>query len=929
MAVIGTAIAGALTSIGVGVGVAGAIGGIVANIVTSVAVSALAAALAPDAPEAVDPGIQTKVTLSGGTNARRFILGRYATGGGYAMPPMSRGVIGGTPNALLTLIYILSDKAGATLNRVIIEGKYVPITGTVHADHGNELGGKYANRGWIRIVNGPTVADSTLTGFFSGRTRRPFTSDMVGRGLTYAVLTIRYDPKIWKRVPPTVLFEMDGIKLYDPRKDTTVGGSGSHRWNNEATWEQTDNPAVMCYNIYRGVTFANGSVWGYRLPASALPLANWFAAMNKCDESVSLAAGGTQKRYRAGFEVSVDMEPATVIEELCKAMAARPTEIGGQFKIKIGYGDLPVLFVTDDDILLDREQVYTPHPGLNDTFNMVRATYPSPGNMWENTDAPARRDTAAITAAQGRELPADLSFPAVWVKQQVQRLMKGALRDHQRMARHALALAATAAILEPGDNISWTSARNGYSAKVFSVSGVEDDWQSLSQAVLVREVDATDYDWTTADEIDEDDVDGEDEPQAVQQVPGASFSAVALLDAAGEPRIGALQIGWSSADLDDVLGIEYEVRLSGTTEVIRRGFIADIVANFHNITDSLLPDTAYEIRTRLVAPGREVDWTAWTVVTTLPLFRDDRDFLTPDIVGNRIANGRFRFNDFRGWSDVPVAWEIVPRSATSDGTRSAPSSFSLKAWQDTSVVRSAMIGRFGVDGGEKLSVILSQMTTVEIEAPAKVSLKYYKADGTFISEDTPLLPLILLEGWEYHHNKGNFQAPDDASYAEAWLNVAASAAAPADRYCYVTYIGIFSRDKGKEVYSQFNIGSETVTIAGTDTVSVNIPETDPTWGNEKRIEFSCEISYDPPSSENPIAVTFDLITPLFSMSRTERYENESGDVTNQRRIVSFSHPLGQSDVSWGEYKIRVSKDSSGGTVTISKRSLIVISQKNG
>ncbi|MGK3946306.1 hypothetical protein ABK046_49130, partial [Streptomyces caeruleatus] len=49
--------------------------------------------------------------------------------------------------------------------------------------------------------------------------------------------------------PAELLFEVDGAPLYDPRKDSTVGGSGSHRINDIATWEYTNgvgtNPALQ------------------------------------------------------------------------------------------------------------------------------------------------------------------------------------------------------------------------------------------------------------------------------------------------------------------------------------------------------------------------------------------------------------------------------------------------------------------------------------------------------------------------------------------------------------------------------------------------------------------------------------------------------------------------------------------------------------
>ncbi|TXR46351.1 hypothetical protein [Phyllobacterium endophyticum] len=62
---------------------------------------------------------------------------------------------------------------------------------------------------------------------------------------------------------------------YDIRRDSTNGGSGAHRWDNPATWEPSDNPVVLIYNIIRGIYYGTEWVYGgQNLPAYRLPASN-------------------------------------------------------------------------------------------------------------------------------------------------------------------------------------------------------------------------------------------------------------------------------------------------------------------------------------------------------------------------------------------------------------------------------------------------------------------------------------------------------------------------------------------------------------------------------------------------------------------------------------------------------------------------------
>ncbi len=97
----------------------------------------------------------------------------------------------------------------------------------------------------------------------------------------------------------------DGARLYDPRKDSTQGGSGSHRYNNPNTWEFSKNIALMrlwhlCHPVGGKMSYAD------------MYLPDWANAANVCDQNVTNRDGGTEKRYHGGFWFRAENDPVQV-----------------------------------------------------------------------------------------------------------------------------------------------------------------------------------------------------------------------------------------------------------------------------------------------------------------------------------------------------------------------------------------------------------------------------------------------------------------------------------------------------------------------------------------------------------------------------------------------------------------------------------------
>ncbi|MBY6168510.1 phage tail protein, partial [Mameliella alba] len=617
-------------------------------------------------PEA-QSGLKTEATLTGGDNSEGFILGRYATGGVFAAPPLSWG----TRRAHLVYVIDLGAFTGQTVERIFVNGEPQTWGGVFDPDGRGErnAGGSYDKRIWYRFNDGSqTEADPYLIDKLGADPDFPWRADMIGRGRAHLVMTFFFDKDGKSRFSglPTVRVEVQGIPLYDPRKDSSAGGSGAHRWADPATWEQSDNPAVMIYNILRGIALPGGAVWGGRASAEDLPLAVWAAAMNECDVSVLTEGGATEPQYRAGAEVRVgDDEPAAVIEELLASCSGELVEEGGAWFIHVGAPALPSYYLTDDDVIVSAPQELEPWPGIAQTVNGVSITYPEPAMAWETKDAPAILRPDLEAEDDGRRQVTSLSLRSCPYPVQAQRLGKAYLNDARRFRVHRLTLPPDAAHVPPLATISWTSARNGYTAKLFEIQKKQVQLRTLLTQVAIRERDPGDYSWSAADQLP-----SEIPPVLVSvpdpyQLEGLAIVGAEIGDGA-DARRAAVLATWAAADLE---GVEYQVRLPGG-EVIAQGTAPADGARLV-ISQGILPACAYEARLRPTGGDGLFNWSAWVSLLTPDTRLTSEDF--ESALANKIDQA-FDRHDAALAEATGVVAELRDAAIASLGPLSAPES---------------------------------------------------------------------------------------------------------------------------------------------------------------------------------------------------------------------------------------------------------------
>lgn len=575
-------------------------------------------------------GVQGKLS-GGGDVPRSFGLGYHVTAGSLVYAnTWANGY--NTPNAFLSQVIAVSDLPGEQLLGLWVNGEKVTLSlnDALYSNFGStSLGYQvpeyvHLNDGesspsahlFVKYYDGTqTAADGAMMNASS--IERPYTSAHVGKGMCYVVLHALVNENVWNGFP-TFKFELSGVPLYDPSKDSTVGGSGSHRYNDPSTWggDGDDFPAVQIYNILRG--FSYNGVWLYGLQnmtAARLPVANWITQIGKCRTTV-IESSGAQPTYRTGGQINVDAQPANAIETILTGCQGRVSEIGGFYKIHVGAPDSPTFTFSDADILSSEEQTYRPFFSLADSVNGIQATYPDPSQGWNTETAPAYYRTDLEARDGNRRLMANPAFDFVPYTEQVQRLQKSAIEEAQRARTHTLTLPPAFWIVEPGDVAEWTSARNGYSAKQFRVDAISDK-ANLDVTLSLTEVNPDDFDWDTGADFTPVTGGGTlSPPPTPQGVALWDAQEYTLLDSTGLVRRPAILISWDGSQ-PGCNGLKYEVRLASNGSSVTRGTVNSFSAGNRIITESILPATTYQVRGQYIpSTPRDMLWSDYVTVTT-------------------------------------------------------------------------------------------------------------------------------------------------------------------------------------------------------------------------------------------------------------------------------------------------------------------------
>jgi len=558
-------------------------------------------------------------------------------------------------NKWLQQVYVISDFPCDGLSRVWAGGKELPLTTSDGFEYAVSSG-DFAGRMFIRFYNGlQTQASDILTTYANPNGR--WTADHVGHGICFITVQVEYDQEKLNSFPD-FFFEIRGARLYDPRKDSTVGGSGGHRWGNYATYEFTENPIVMDYNYRRGFSW-NGDIFcGMGMAPEDLPIDRYATAANICDELV-----GGERRYRCSVMLDCDVDHGDNIDGLMQACGGMVIDsVDGSWPL-VGTAQPIVATFTDDDLIVGENVRFQRRRSMADLVNSVGGTYPEPLNMW----SPAGYDTqtnASQVALDRRTRDLPIDFPTVPSKRQANQLASIYYNENRYEATADIVLRPYFQDIRVGDWVQWNSERYGnrvYIVQNRSIRALTSDGPR-NVSLALQERDGAIY--AGAGVLPPVVPIPSGEPVYLNELP--DWTPIPVLAQADDGRtVAAFRMSWSPFDDVSVTGIQFE--WWPTAEPANR-FTKNVQPDvtITMLQEGIVSETNYSFRHRLIAPGRVTVWSSVKTATSLASGNADLEIYLSNL--NKEVKEQFQ-KLFQSFDDLrPLVERLLVNTQLTDAT---------------------------------------------------------------------------------------------------------------------------------------------------------------------------------------------------------------------------------------------------------------------
>jgi hypothetical protein len=465
---------------------------------------------------------------------------------------------------------------------------------------------------WVSFHNGfyDQAADDGLVTNANPAGRWPATNR--GRGICYAVVTLLYVPEKFPQGIPQFKFQI-GARLYDLRQDSTAGGVGAQRWNDQHTWAWSDNVSVGAYLFERGLYINGVRQLGRGLAPVDILSDHFIAAANVCDEVVTRKDSSTEPRYRIGMIVGADRAYSQVEQDYCTAMGGALLESGGAYGPIAGTAQ-PVAFTfTTRNLIVGKARSFAQKRSRSEIFNTLYGTWGDPDQSGHAVPFPPRRSSADV-AEDKEELALGRDYPFIPSLGQVQRVGEIERRLGRAQATADVTLGFPFSAAEQGDWCTWMDSPVG--ALTFQIEQYAlDDANNIT--LTLREISSDVYDFDP-DVYELDPLNPGDLPgigALISTVPDLSAEAVQLAGPDGlmHPGIRCL---WSPILDRTVDRVRVQYRLAAQPDDISDGGPFPPEDGEGILSAGIQAAGAYEVRATIdTTPLRIVSWTDWVAVS--------------------------------------------------------------------------------------------------------------------------------------------------------------------------------------------------------------------------------------------------------------------------------------------------------------------------
>jgi hypothetical protein len=399
---------------------------------------------------------------------------------------------------------------------------------------------------------------------------------------------------------PDVKVVLKGKKIYDPRLDSTKGGSGSHRQDNSTTWAYSNNSALVLLDYLRNTRYGKG------LPNNAFETNydSFKNSANTCDTQVTPYSGATSdiNLFETNAVIDTSQKVLDNVKDLLAPMRALFTYTQGKYKVIIEDTGSSQLLLNSDNII-GGIKIYGEKK--NSKYNRVIGTFVNPSKNWQDdtiTFPPA--DDSSLDVADkyatllaednNTELEGSFEFRNVTNPYQAEELCEIILRRSRNALGVEVRCTSEALNLSIGDIVTLTYSTGGFSAKPFRVLGLAINTDSTVDLQL-SEHQNTFYSWSAKNQEPVIADTTLPNPNSVTAPVSVTLSDQ-LIEYSDGVVITALDvtIGASLDNFVDYYQVEY--KLSTDTDYIIHGQGTGLTQRILNVKDGFL----YNVRVKAV-----------------------------------------------------------------------------------------------------------------------------------------------------------------------------------------------------------------------------------------------------------------------------------------------------------------------------------------
>jgi len=513
-------------------------------------------------------------------------------------------------------------------------------------------------------------------------------------GLAYLAIRLKWNQDAFSGIPE-IRVTLKGKKIYDPRLDSTKGGSGSHRQDTASTWAYSKNSSLILLDYLRNARYGKG------LPNSAFETNydSFKTSANTCETQVTPYTSGTDINLFETHAV-LDSEKKVIdnVRELLVPMRAIFNYTQGKYKVIIEGTGSSQLLLTKDNVV---SEVKLQGENKSEKYNRVVGTFTNPSKDYQSDtvsyppfddSALAVEDRFATMLSADNDTLLERSFDMIHVTSpyQAEEICENILKRSRNCLKAEVTITSEGLNLAIGDIVTATYDTAGFSAKPFRVMSLSINADSTVNLGLEEHQDNF-YTWESKSQVPTIADTVLPNPFSVSAPASVTLSDQLILYSDGVV-ITALDVAIGSSPDSFVDYYQVEYKLSTATDYIIAGQGKGLNQRILNVVDGL----TYNVRVRAfntLGVGSTYTSATRTIIGGIAPPEDVQDF-SCNIIGSDahlawtqigdldLAHYTIRYSPLTSgadWADSVSLVEKVARPATSITVPARVGSYLIKA----------------------------------------------------------------------------------------------------------------------------------------------------------------------------------------------------------------------------------------------------------